>query len=430
MPPTRRQFLKATGVASAITIAGCSETVDESGDGDGGDGGGGAVTGDPGDDDAIRIGFLHPTSGGYSVLGEPQQAGAELAVEMLNAADGIDGRDVVGIHEDTASDPSTADQRAQRLIQSEDVDILTGTANSGASLAVQELAANNGIVYFNQSGADSVTRSNCNEYTFRYELRTGQEARSLARWAVENLGENIWFHHANYAYGNDFRTAWDEALDAYDLDYNVVGDTESELGTSDFATYITQMQNSDADFVALGLAGGDLVTFNQQAASYDLGSDVDIVTGTSDFMATRAGAPRGSLGQYSIVRYFEGKDTELNREFVQEYVDMHDGIPHNHAESQWTVVHQILGPAIEEAGSTAPDDLIPVLEGMQFDSPMGECELRACDHQMSREVEIAEVVDSQSFDWVPDNDVPSLDVFESTAADEAIADCDVSGCSL
>jgi len=56
--------------------------------------------------------------------------------------------------------------------------VLTGLANSSAALAVQEIAAEEGIVFGNQAGADPITKSRCNEYTFRYELRTGQIARA------------------------------------------------------------------------------------------------------------------------------------------------------------------------------------------------------------------------------------------------------------
>jgi len=441
MPPSRRRFLKATGVTGAVFLAGCSDTVDEGDDSSGDDTGGGDgnsgddstdgdTNGEPGTEDEIVIGFLHPSTGGYSVLGEPQRAGGELAVRMLNENGGINGREVVGIHEDTAGDPSTARQRAERLLDEEDADILTGLAVSSAGLAVQELAADREVVFANQTGADSATRSDCNRYSFRYELRSDQEALPLSGWATENLGTDIWFHHADYAYGTDFRSGWEEALNTFDIDYNVVGDTASELGASDFSSYITSIQNADPDFVALGLAGGDLVTFSEQALSYALGDSVDVVTGTSDFMASRMGSPEGALGQYSIVRYNEGRDSDLNREFVNAYVDEFDAIPHNHAESQWSMVTQVLGPAIAEADSTAPDDLIPVLEGFEFESPMGTCRIRECDHQMARDVQICQVVGNKEYDWVPDNDFPSLEVIDTIPVDDAITGCADSGCTL
>lgn len=431
MPTRRRQFLKS-GAAStaALLAAGCSAspssddpTTEEPTTTSGGD-----PNGDS--DEQVRIGFIHPLSGGYSTLGEPQRKGGELAVEMLNANGGIDGKEVVGFHEDSAGDSTTAQQKAELLIDDRDVDVLTGEANSSAALAIQSVAADKGVVFGSQAGADPITKSQCNQYTFRYELRTGQVARATAPWAVQNLGSKVWFHVADYAYGNAFLSGWKDVLSDYD--YEEVNTTKSEVGANDFSSYITQIQNSDADFLALGMAGGDLVKFNQQASSYNLRESVDIVAGTNDFRSVRLGGGEGVVGTYSGVRYFEGMENELNREFVGSYMDMHDQIPANHAESQWTMVHEILAPAIEAAGSTASDDIVAELEGMEFNSPMGGGTLRACDHQAERDVPVARISEPQDLEILRGRgtEIPSLDIQQTIGAADAIASCEDSGCSL
>ena len=439
MPTRRRQFLKS-GAAStaAVLLAGCSTSTTQQEDptdtttGDSTDETTTTSGGDPSGDSSeqIRIGFIHPLSGGYSTLGEPQQKGGKLAVEQLNANGGIGGKEVVGFHEDSAGDASTAQQKARLLINDRDVDVLTGEAQSSAALAIQEVANEEGIVFGNQAGADPITKSRCNQYTFRYELRTGQVARAAAPWAVQNLGTKVWFHVADYAYGNAFLDGWKQVLSDYD--YTEVNTTKSELGANDFSSYITQIQNSDADFLALGMAGGDLVKFNQQASSYNLRDAVDIVAGTNDFRSVRLGGGSGVVGTYSGVRYFEGMDNEMNRQFVTNYINKYDEVPANHAESQWTMVHEIFAPAIESAGSTNADALVPELEGMSFDSPMGGGTLRACDHQAERDVPVAQVSEPKDLQVLQGHgsDLPSLDIQQTISGAEAIEACDSVGCSL
>lgn len=434
MVTRRRQFLK-TGIAStAALIAGCSASPTGSDDEETTEAPDATTTsgGDPnGDsDEQVRIGFIHPLSGGYSTLGEPQKMGGELAVEQLNANGGIDGKEVVGFHEDSNGDATTAQQKAELLVEDRDVDVLTGEAQSSAALAIQQIAAEKGVVYGNQAGADPITKSQCNEYTFRYELRTGQVARATAPWAVQNLGKKVWFHVADYAYGNAFLSGWKDVLSDYD--YEEVNTTKSDLGANDFSSYITQIQNSDADFLALGMAGGDLVKFNQQASSYNLRSSVDIVAGTNDFRSVRLGGGDGVVGTYSGVRYFEGYDNPVNEQFVTDYIDMYEQIPANHAESQWTMVHEILAPAIEAAGTTDADALVSELEGMEFDSPMGGGVMRACDHQAEREVPLAQISEPEDTDRLQGlgSEIPSLDVQETITAADAIASCEDSSCSL
>ncbi|MFB6202371.1 MAG: ABC transporter substrate-binding protein [Halorhabdus sp.] len=436
MPTRRRQFLKS-GLAGTATVlvAGCATSTTEQQDTTTTTQGGEETTtsgGDPNGNSSeqVRIGFIHPLSGGYSTLGKPQEKGAKLAVEQLNANGGIDGKEVVGFHEDSAGSASTAQQKARLLINSKNVDVLSGLANSSAALAVQEIAAEEGIVFGNQAGADPITKSRCNKYTFRYELRTGQIARAAAPWAVQNLGTKIWFHVADYAYGNAFLDGWKNVLQDYD--YTEVATTKSELGANDFSSYITQIQNSDADFLALGMAGGDLVKFNQQATSYNLRNSVDIIAGTNDFRSVRLGGGSGVVGTHSGVRYFEGYDNEMNRQFVTDYINKYDKVPANHAESQWTMVHEILAPAIKTAGTTNPEPLISELEGMSFDSPMGGGTLRACDHQAERDVPVARVTEPKDLEVLQGlgTKLPSLDILQTISGSEAIEACDSIDCSL
>lgn len=421
---TRRKFLMTSSAASISLTAGCQTDPT----GDGGDTRSDGATQENGDE--IRIGFLHPLSGQYSVLGEPQEKAARLAVEQLNADGGIDGSAVRGFHEDVAGDPQEARQKATLLVENKGVDILSGLANSAAGLAVQDYAESADVVFGSQVGADPVTKSRCNRVTFRYELRTGQIARAVAPWAVENIGNRIWFHIADYAFGNAFLDGWQTVIEEQDLDAEIVDTTESDLSEEDYSSYITSIQNSDADFVAVGMAGGPLVQFNQQASSFNLRSSTAMVSATNDFLSVRQGGGSNVVGSYSGVRYNEAVDTDLNRQFVSDYLDEYDALPNNHAESQWTMVTQILAPAIEEAGSTDPADLVPTIEGMEFESPMGGGRMRACDHQAKRPVSIAQIQEPQQREILQGrgSNTPSLDIQEEVPA--AIATCENTGCNL
>ncbi|MHB9287876.1 ABC transporter substrate-binding protein [Halobacteriales archaeon Cl-PHB] len=430
---SRRRFLTATGATGVAVLAGCqtettgegTPTPDESEPT-------ATDTGSGGDSESVRIGFLHSLSGSYSVLGEPQKQAAELAVRQLNENGGIDGKQVEAFHQDTSGESQTAREKAQLLVENQNVDILSGMANSAAGLAVQEYANEQDVLLGSGVGADPVTKARCNRVTFRYELRTGQIARAVAPWAIENLGSKVWFHVADYAYGNAFLKGWKSVIDEQNLDVDVVNETKSSLSENDYSSYITSIQSSDADFVAVGMAGGPLVQFNKQASSYNLRNSVDMVAGTNDFLSVRQGGGSNAVGSYSGVRYFEGMDTDLNREFVSGFIDEFDAIPNNHAESQWTMVTQILAPAIEEAGSVATDDVVSTLEGMEFDSPMGGGTIRECDHQADRPVNVAQISQPQDLDILQGkgSSVPSLDIQREFAAGEAIAPCDQTGCSL
>jgi branched-chain amino acid transport system substrate-binding protein len=90
--------------------------------------------------DPIKIGVVTPLSGTYTPIGQQVRWGLELATKEVNAAGGIMGRQIELIFEDEEANPSVAVQKAEKLFEVQKVDFLTGTVNSGSTLAVGQTA--------------------------------------------------------------------------------------------------------------------------------------------------------------------------------------------------------------------------------------------------------------------------------------------------
>src|SRR6516165_12654990 len=119
MSMTRRQALASTGAAAIA--AGLSKP---------------AIAAKP----PILIGYLPALTGPSSSTGVGINRGTQLAVEEINAAGGIDGRQLELIVRDTQSDPTKAVNGAAELTHSK-VTVVFGPLNSGESLAVVPLLA-------------------------------------------------------------------------------------------------------------------------------------------------------------------------------------------------------------------------------------------------------------------------------------------------
>lgn len=87
-------------------------------------------------DGQLKIGTLLPQTGSLAFLGPPEFAAAELAVQQINAAGGVNGSPVELINGDSG-DTSTnvASQTVDRLI-SQGVDAIVGAASSSVTLSV------------------------------------------------------------------------------------------------------------------------------------------------------------------------------------------------------------------------------------------------------------------------------------------------------
>src|SRR5271165_3327841 len=83
--------------------------------------------------DSIKVGVDTPLSGTYAPIGKQVRWGAELAVKEINAAGGVGGRKFELIFEDEEANPAVAVRKAEKLLQQDKVDLLTGTVNSGST---------------------------------------------------------------------------------------------------------------------------------------------------------------------------------------------------------------------------------------------------------------------------------------------------------
>lgn len=86
--------------------------------------------------DPIKIGAMFETSGFLAGLGNQGLLGAQLAIEEINKAGGINGRPLEMVHVNTESDETKALIAAKRLIERDKVLALIGAMNSGASFSI------------------------------------------------------------------------------------------------------------------------------------------------------------------------------------------------------------------------------------------------------------------------------------------------------
>lgn len=99
-----------------------------------------------------KIGFVCPLTGSLSWLGDYMKKGADLKVEMINKAGGVNGRPIQVITYDDQSSPEAGTRAAQRLISSDGVIALMGTGTATVSGAVSSVANREKIPAIIQSG--------------------------------------------------------------------------------------------------------------------------------------------------------------------------------------------------------------------------------------------------------------------------------------
>src|ERR1700691_295066 len=141
----RRSFVKATAAAGLVQLAAPAII---------------AARGE----EPIKIGLDNPLTGVYAAVGQNELIGCQLAVDQVNAQGGILGRQIQLLSEDsTSGDTGTAVQKANKLIDRDNVNILLGNVNSALAQAMAQVSSQKGVLHIVPGGhTDGITGTDCN----------------------------------------------------------------------------------------------------------------------------------------------------------------------------------------------------------------------------------------------------------------------------
>src|ERR1700754_2252638 len=137
--------------------------------------------------DPIPVGYLPALTGPSSSTGIGINRGIQLAVQEINAAGGIDGRQLELITRDTQSDPTKAVNGAAELTRGQKVSCVFGPVNSGESLAVVPLLARTNTPQIHPCWVDTLTDPQKYPACFRNAPTNQQIGGAAHRYVVEVL---------------------------------------------------------------------------------------------------------------------------------------------------------------------------------------------------------------------------------------------------
>ena len=218
----------------------------------------------------IKIGVVTPLTGTYAPIGQQVKWGLELAAKEINGAGGVLGRPLQLIYEDEEANPAVATQKAEKVFQVDKVDFLTGTVNSGSTLAVGQVAERNQrlmatTVWF----ADSITGDKCSPNVYRVNAKAGQQSAALAEWLAKAKPKaRVFFLGPDYEMGRSTVAAFKAAAEAKGA--VTVGEVFAPLGNKDYSPFFGQIRAARPDVLYTSVAGNDTVRLFSQLDEYGL----------------------------------------------------------------------------------------------------------------------------------------------------------------
>ena len=213
----------------------------------------------------VKVGMITTLSGGGAGLGIDVRDGFMLAVKKSG------NKDIEVVIEDDQRKPDIAVQLADKMIQSEKVDVLTGIIWSNLAMAVVPSVTAQGKFYLSpNAGPSALAGKGCSPLYFNVAWQNDAFYEAGGLWANENGIGKVFLMAPNYPAGIDGMTGFKRTFEG-----EVVGEVYTKLGQTDYAAEIAQIRASGADSVYFFLPGGMGISFLKQYA--DSGVDLPVV---------------------------------------------------------------------------------------------------------------------------------------------------------
>ena len=257
----------------------------------------------------LKIGTILPQSGGLAFLGPPEEAGVQLAVDEINAADlGITVEAIFRDSGDTTTDTATV---SVTDLLSQDVTAIVGAASSGVSLTVIDQITGAGVVQFSPANTSAAfTTYDDNDLFWRTAPSDVLQGEVLGNLIADDGAATLGLIVLNDAYGTglaEFTTTAFEAAGG-----EVVATELFNEGDASFDAQISAVtaQNPDAialitfdqakvitpALVAAGYPGDQLYFVDGNLADFSADFDPGIIEGAK---GTLPGLDVASLGDFT-----------------------------------------------------------------------------------------------------------------------------------
>lgn len=333
--------------------------------------------------DPLKIGVLSDLTGGLALFGNEMWEGLQLGFEYATDGTMVAGnRPIELIIRDDTSDVEAGTAAARELIESEGVEILIGNTSSAVALQVQQIADENGVVYFAAPAASmDITGTNWNEHTFRVCRNAAQDPLTIASWSLGNVGNKYLILAEDYAFGQATAAGFEltyTALGAEMMDDVIYAPSD----TTDFTPYIQQILAAEPDGLILIWATNTSATILfDQLTSQGVTGTIPFITGYSSNDLTRLLDP-GNVGSVGLIVYhYTLPETAANDYLTDQYVSQFEGYPDLFSECGFATAQAVVAALESTEGDAGAAVLIPALEGMSFEGPKGTYTIRAEDHQ-------------------------------------------------
>ena len=327
----------------------------------------------------VKIGLITTLSGGGAGIGVDARDGFMLALKQAGNAE------IEVVTEDDAMKPELAVQIADKMIQSDKVDILTGIIWSNLAMAVVPNAVAQGKFYLSvNAGPSPLAGANCNQNYFNVAYQNDNFHEAMGNYAQTQGIKKMFILAPNYPAGTD-------SLNGFKRFYKgeLAGEVYTKLGQTDYSAEIAQIRDSGADSVFFFLPGGMGIAFMKQYAQSGVGIPV-MGPGFSFSQDVLPAIGDAALGAKNSASWSKDLDNAKNKQFVEGFQKEYNRLPSIYAAQAYDTASLIVAAAGKASVKDA-DAFRTALKAAEFESVRGKFKFNTNNHPI-QDLYVREVI--------------------------------------
>jgi branched-chain amino acid transport system substrate-binding protein len=335
------------------------------------------------DKDPIRIGILFSETGVTSTIGHSQMQGALLAVDEINQAGGIDGREIVPVRYDAQSSPAVYAALAERLIVQDKVNVIFGCYMSSSRKAVLPIVEKWNKLLFYPTLYEGFEFSTNIIYT---GAAPNQNSVQLAEFMTANFGTSVYLIGSNYIYPYESNRIMSDLV-LQRPNSRKLGERYVTLDASekDFQLIMADIRDKRPDFIFSTVVGDSTASLYRAYAESSLDPKTMPIASltTSEGEISQMGADV-ALGHFTAAPYFQSINSDTNKRFIERLSQQFGSacVPNMYVEAAYFQMH-IYANAYRHAGDDEISRIMPHILGSEFEAPQGRVRIDPTNHHTS-----------------------------------------------
>jgi urea transport system substrate-binding protein len=265
--------------------------------------------------DGVKVGVLQSLSGTMAISEVTVKNAEILAIDEINAAGGVMGKQLTAVVEDGASDPAVFAQKASKLTESDKVSTVFGgwtSASRKAMLPVFE--KNKNLLWY----PVQFEGNECSPNIMYSGAQPNQQALPAFDWAKDKGYKNYFLVGSDYVYPRTANLILKKHIEGAGL--KVAGEEYQPLGGTDFSGVIAKIRAAKPDLIFNTLNGDSNVAFfKQMAAAGMTPSKLPVMSFSIGEQEAQAMGPSLVEGSYAAWNYFQTLESPENAKFVAAY---------------------------------------------------------------------------------------------------------------